>query len=325
LGSPPAIQSETTQPLRKPASHARMYGLMLLATLSWGANPVAGKEALTGFGPVALTQLRLLGAGLVYLALFFAWPKRPRLPVRVRDWLFLAVVAAVGTTFNQLFFVMGLSRSSVVHTGLIFSTGPVVVLLISCLLGLESLTISKLAGMLISFGGVALLTVGIARHSNGSHWLGDILLLIGTVAFSVYTILVKENVNRFDTLTLNTLTFVLGAFIMLPFGLPAIWGIRWTALKSPAWLGLGFMIVFGSVVPYLIFAFVLTGLTASRVSAFGYIQPLITAAFGAWWLAEKLTFQAGLCGGMILLGVYLTERAREDAQPASEAAKAPPL
>jgi drug/metabolite transporter (DMT)-like permease len=301
-----------------------MYVLMLVATLSWGANPVAGKEALTGFGPAALTQLRLLGAGLVYLALFFAWPKRPRLRLRGREWLFLAVTAAAGATFNQLFFVMGLSRSSVVHTGLIFSTGPVIVLLISCLVGLESLTVSKLAGMLISFGGVALLTVGIARHSNGSHWLGDILLLMGTVAFSVYTILVKENASRFDTLTLNTLTFLLGALIMLPFGLPAIWGVRWTALKFPAWSGLAFMIVFGSVVPYLIFAFALTELTASRVSAFSYIQPLITAAFGAWWLAEKLTFQVGLCGGMILLGVYLTERAREDAQPTSEAVRTTP-
>jgi drug/metabolite transporter (DMT)-like permease len=311
--------------MRKPASHARMYGLMLLATLTWGANPVAGKEALTGFGPVALTQLRLLGAGLVYLAIFFAWPKRPRLPIRVREWLFLAVAATAGITFNQLFFVMGLSRSSVVHTGLIFSTGPVIVLLISCLLGLESLTISKLVGMLISFGGVALLTVGIARHSNGSHWLGDILLLIGTTAFSVYTILIKENATRFDALTLNTLTFLLGALIMLPFGLPAIWGVRWTAVNAAAWLGLAFMIVLGSIVPYLIFAFALTELTASRVSAFSYIQPLITAAFGAWWLAEKLTLQVGLCGGMILLGVYLTERVREDVQPDGEAGRTTPL
>lgn len=325
MSSLPAIQSETTLPIRKAVSHARIYGLLLLATLLWAANPVAGKEALTGFGPVALAQLRLLGAALAYVAIFLAWPKRPRLRLRLGEWLFLAVVAALGTTFNQLFFVMGLSRSSVVHAGLIFSTGPVVVLLISCLMGLEGLTVSKLVGMLISFGGVALLTTGIVSRSDGGHWFGDILLLVGTVTFSCYTILVKTISDRYDTLTLNTLTFGLGALLMLPFGVPAVSGVRWASLSTSAWSGLAFMVVFGSVISYLIYAFALTELTASRVSAFGYLQPLITAALGAWWLAEKLTSRVVLCGVIILAGVYLTERAREDAQPTSEAVRTTPL
>jgi drug/metabolite transporter (DMT)-like permease len=325
LSSPLAIQSETTLPIRKPVAHGWIYGLMLLTTLLWGANPVAGKEALTGFGPVALAQLRLLGAALAYVAIFLLWPRRPRLRLRLGEWLFLAVVAALGAAFNQLFFVMGLSRSTVVHTGMISSTGPVVVLLISCLMGLESLTVPKLAGMLISFGGVALLTVGIASRSDGGHWSGDILLLAGTMTFSCYTILVKKISDRYDTLTLNTLTFGLGALLMLPFGVPAMSGIRWATLSTSAWSGLAYMIVFGSVVPYLIFAFALTELTASRVSAFTYLTPLITAALGAWWLAEKLTSRTVLCGVIILAGVYLTERARENGQPARGAAITTPL
>jgi len=301
-----------------------MYGLMLLATLSWGINPVAGKEALTGFGPAALAQLRLIGAALAYLAIFLAWSKRPRMRLRPRDWLFLAVVAALGVTFNQFFFVLGLSRSSVVHSGLIFATGPVMVLVISCLLRLESLTLAKVVGMLISFGGVAFLTMSMASRSNASHWHGDLLFLAGTATFSGYTIIVKEIADRFDALTLNTLTFGLGALILLPFGAPAVWGMRWAALSLPAWLGLACMIVFGSLLPYLIYAHALSELTAARVSAFGYIQPLITAAFGAWWLAEKLTLRSMLCGLAILLGVYLTERARENGQSNGGAGNATP-
>ena len=326
MSSLPAIQSETTLtlPTRKPESHAGIYGLMLLVTLLGGALPVAGKEALTGFGPVALAQLRLLGSALAYVAIFLAWPKRPRLRLRLGEWLFLAVVAALGVVANQLFFALGLSRSTVVHTGLIFSTGPVVVLVISCLLGLESLTVPKLAGMLISFGGVALLTVGVASRSDGGYWFGDLLLLAGTVAFSCYTILVKKISDRYGTLTLNTLTFGLGALLLLPLGVPAVSAVRWASLTFSVWSGLAFMVVFGSVVSYLIFAFALTELTAARVSAFGYLQPLITAALGAWWLAEELTFRVVLCGVIILVGVYLTERARENGQPPSEAATTTP-
>lgn len=293
-----------------------MYGLMLLATLSWGINPVAGKEALTGFSPASLAQLRLIGAALAYLAIFFAWPKRPRTRLRLRDWLFLLVVAALGITFNQFFFVLGLARSSVVHSGLIFATGPVMVLVISCLLRLESLTVAKLGGMLISFGGVAFLTMGMASSVSRGQWQGDMLYLLGTATFSGYTVAVKEIADRFDALTLNTLTFSLGSILMLPFGVPAILGTHWVSLPCPAWAGLACMIVFGSLLPYLIYAYALSGLTAARVSAFGYLQPLFTAAFGAWVLGEQVTWRLAFCGVAILLGVYVTERARENDAPA---------
>jgi drug/metabolite transporter (DMT)-like permease len=326
LSSLPAIQSETTLtlPTRKPESYTRIHGLMLLITLLGGGNHVAGKEALTGLGPVALAQLRSLGAALVYGAIFFAWSKRPRLRLRLGEWFLLAVVAALGTAFNQLFYVMGLSRSTVVHASLILSTGPVIVLVISCLMGLEGLTVSKFVGMLVSFGGVALLTMGAASRSDGGHWTGDILLLVGTVAGSCYTILVKKISDRYDTLTLNTLTFGLGALLMLPFGSSAVSGVRWACLSTAAWSGLAYMVVVGSVISYLVYVFALTKLTASRVAAFGYLSPLITAALGAWWLAEKLTSRVVLCGVIILAGVYLTEGSRDNGQPASEAATTTP-
>jgi len=68
------------------------------------------------------------------------------------------------------------------------------------------------------------------------------------------------------------------------------------------------MILFGSVVPYLIYAFALTELAASRVAAFSYLQPVIATALGVWLLAERLTSSAVAGGTLILLGVYLTER-----------------
>ena len=84
------------------------------------------------------------------------------------------------------------------------------------------------------------------------------------------------------------------------------------------------MVVFGSVVSYLIFAFALTELTAARVSAFSYLAPLITTVLGAWWLAEKLTSRTVLCGVMILVGVYLTERGRDNGEAAEKPERTAP-
>ncbi len=120
----------------------------------------------------------------------------------------------------------------------------------------------------------------------------------------------KEVANQFDALTLNTLIFVLGAIMMLPFCAHAVVVTNWAALSLKAWWGLAFLIVFGSVISYLLFAYVLTELAASRAAAFNYLQPVIASGLGIWLLSERLTSKVLIGGGLILAGVYLTERER---------------
>ena len=289
--------------------HGRMHLLMLGATIFWASNIVAGKEALRGFGALALAQLRLAGAALVLVMLFLAWPRRPRIRLDARQWLFLLWVALFGITLNQLFFIGGLSRTSVAHAGLIVALGPVMVLVLSCLMRLEVLTVLKFAGMVISFAGVGFLTMN--KTGQGSATLsGDLILMAGSAVFAYYTVMMKEISDRYDALTLNTLIFGMGAVMMAPFAGRALLNVRWTLVPSMAWWGLAFMVFFGSVAAYLIYAFALTELTAARVAAFAYLQPVIATALGIWLLGESLTRREVFGGALILLGVYLSERER---------------
>ena len=292
--------------------------LMLVATSCWAANIVVGKEALRAFSTLALAQLRVFGAALLFGLLFLAWRRRPALRLTRRQWLYMTAVAMCGVTFNQLFFIEGIGRTSVAHSGLIVALGPVMVLVLSCSLRLEALTILKFVGMLVSFTGVAVLTVGKAGQGSGANWLGDLILLAGSAVFAGYTILVKEIADRYDALTLNALTFALGTLLMMLFGARAVLEVRWASLPAPAYWRLAYMVVLGSVVPYLIFAFALTELTATRVAAFSYLQPVLATGLGIWLLAERLTVRVVVGGPLILLGVYLTERERGEPEVAIE-------
>ncbi len=287
-----------------------MHVLMLFATVSWAANIVAVKEALHGFDPLALVQLRVLGASLLFAAIFQAWRRRPALKLTSRQWGTMAVLALSGVTFNQLFFVGGVARTSVAHTGLIVALGPVMVLVLVCLMRLEALTVPKFVGMLVSFFGVAILTTGGAGQGNGANWLGDLTVLAGSAVFAYYTIQLKKVSEQYDALTLNALTYGIGALFMIPFGARAVLEVRWSSLTPQVGWALAYVVVLGSVVPYTIYAFAMTELAASRVAAFSYLQPVIATALGIWLLSEKLSVRVVTGGALILLGVYLTERER---------------
>lgn len=284
--------------------------LMLAATFFWASNIVAGKVALAGFTPLALAQLRMGGAALLYCLLYLAWRGFPTLHLSKHQWLILTLMALTGITLNQICYIGGLALTSVTHTGLIQAIGPILVLLLAASMGMEVLTRGKIAGMAISFAGVALLLIERPARGSGANWLGDLIVIAAGGFFAYYTILMKRVAALYDPLTLNVVVFGLGAILLIPFCAASLAKVRWTQISPHAWWGLIYMVIFGSFIAYLIYAFALETLSASRVAAFAYLQPLMAAAMAVWLLGERISLAAVIGGILILAGVYLTEDAR---------------
>lgn len=283
---------------------------MLVTTFCWASNIVAGKLALSGFNSLALAQLRMAGAAILYILLYICWRGFPSLRLTKREWLTLGLMAFTGITLNQLCFIGGLARTSVTHTGLIQAIGPVMVLLMSAFLGMEALTHRKILGMSISFIGVALLLVEQPSQGSAASWLGDLIVIAAGAFFAYYTVLMKRIAHHYDPLTLNVLVFGLGAIFLIPFCVDSLIRTTWRLIPVYAWWGLAYMVLFGSFVAYLIYAFALEQLSASKVAAFAYLQPLMAALMGVWLLGEKVSMASIFGGALILFGVYFTEHAR---------------
>ena len=287
-----------------------MHFAMLVTVSCWAANMVAIKEALFGFSPLALALVRAVGAAIVFGILFLLLRDWSQLRLTRALWLRFGTLACLGITMNQILFIDGEAHTNVPHAALIVAVEPVMVLVLSVLMRLEALTTLKFAGMAISFTGVVLLTYGKPGHGSHAYWLGDLILMVEVVVFAYYTILMKGIADQYDVVTLNTVIFGLGALMMIPFGASAVWRVQWSQIPIRSWLGLGFMTFFSAVIGYLLFTFALQGLTASRVAAFNYIEPVIATGLGIWLLHDGVGLWGILGGGLILLGVYFTERER---------------
>jgi drug/metabolite transporter (DMT)-like permease len=307
------------------ASHTILYILIALMVFFWSANYIVGKIALREFPPLLLAGLRICLAGLFILPAYIVQSGAggagntacSRLSSRLlgpglesRDVPILLSLGVFGVTLNQLFFIVGLSRTSVVHSVLIIAMTPIFVLVIAALLKQERITVSKASGMVIAVMGVAILNALPTSPAQGasSTLLGDFFILLSGVTFALFTVLGKTARLRHSSITVNTFAYVGGALALAPM---AIWQGRnfsYGHVTVAGWSSLVYMALFPSVISYLIYGYALGHISASRVSAFSYLQPVVATALATVTLGERVTLPLVAGGAVIFSGVYLTER-----------------
>ncbi|MGA3042506.1 MAG: DMT family transporter [Bryobacteraceae bacterium] len=294
---------------------AVLYALIFLMVAFWSGNYIAGKIALRELSPLFLAGLRIGLAGVAMLPLY-AWERLKQGVGKSADtarrsacatWQLL-VLGLFGVTLNQVFFVVGLSRTSVAHAAILIGLTPIQVLIIARLRGQERITARKAVGMAIALAGVAVLKALDPPGGAGATWAGDLIVLLAGLAFALFTVFGKEVTAQYSTITMNTYAYVGGAVALLPLTL-------WEAARQPlahistgAWLAAVYMALFPSVAAYLIYYHALAHMTASRVSAFSYLQPVFASIMGVVILGESLGAPVIAGGAVILGGVYLAER-----------------
>ena len=285
-----------------------LYTLIFLMIVFWSGNYIVGKIALREFSALLLASLRISFAGLFMLPLY-AWENRRRAASWTRrDVRLLLYLGVFGVTLNQVFFVVGLSRTSVAHAAIIIGLTPMLVLLLACMRGLEHMTARKAAGMAIALAGVAVLKVFEPSSPRGATWLGDLFTFLAAVFFAMFTVAGKEATARFSSVTVNTFAYVGGALALAPV---VLWRASHHALEnvsSAAWLSMLYMALFPSVLAYLIYYYALKRISASRVSAFSYLQPVFATAMGVAILGERPGASVVAGGLVILCGVWMAER-----------------
>jgi drug/metabolite transporter (DMT)-like permease len=284
---------------------ARLYSLVGFMVLAWSMNFIVGKFALREFPPLLLSCIRTTLAGVCILPVYY-WAHRNKKETWTREDLPVLIFLGVfGVAVNQISFVQGLSRTSVAHSAIMIGLTPLMVLLIAAARRQERLTAKKLMGMALALTGVAALNQG---GSGTATLTGDLLILLAGFTFAIFTVVGKAITVRHDSITVNTFAYIGGALTLAP---ATLWLTLtdWPAhTTGPGWAAVIYMALFPSLICYLIYYYALTYIPASRLSALAYLQPLIATGLAAPLLNEPVTRGLALGGGLVLAGVFLTER-----------------
>jgi drug/metabolite transporter (DMT)-like permease len=281
--------------------------LLFLVLLFWSFNYVAAKVALRDFPPLLLVAVRTALAAALILPAYFRRQGWAPAEWKWRELRVLAPLGACGVAGNQLFFVVGLSHTSVAHTGIVNALGPLLVLLIAASIGQERLSARKVIGMAIAFGGIVVLQLAKVKGSQATL-LGDFYVLIGALCFAAFTVFGKSVSGQHSGITVNTIAYVSGAALLAPVIVLQGGRFDYRSVSVLGWWSLLYMAAVSSVIAYLLYYHVLAKMPASRVSALLYLQPVVATLMAIPLLSEPVNSGLLLGGSLTMAGVYVTGR-----------------
>jgi drug/metabolite transporter (DMT)-like permease len=267
----------------------------------WGISPPGIRAALAAYSPGHVALLRFLAASLTLAV--YAGLVRMRLPAR-RDLAGLMFVGLFGTTFYHVFLNFGLVTVHAGAASLLINTAPVFTALLATFLLGERMRAWGWAGMFVSLVGAALVTLGQGKELRFEP--GALLLMAGAVAWSLNIVLQKPFLGRYSALEVTSYAIWFGTFFLLVF-LP---GLPDAVRRAP--VGMTLFVIYLGVIPiavaYVLWAYVLARMTASRAAGFLYLIPVIV--FIAAWvgLGERPTSGTLVGGVVIIAGVTMVNR-----------------
>jgi len=278
----------------------------LFAVIVWGASFIATKVALKDISPVTVVWLRF-GMGVIILGITVNARRQFALPKR-KEWLYFALIGFLGITFHQWMQSTALLTSRASTTAWLVATTPIFMALIGWLALKEKLTWLQTSGIGLATLGVLLVVsdgdpTAISFKQFGAP--GDILVLISSVNWAVFSALSRRGLERHPPARMMFYVMTLGWLFtgILFFTGPGIGEIP--QLTFNGWLGVTFLGVFCSGLAYIAWYDALQALPTAQLGAFLYLEPPVAVIVAALILAEPFTWAAMLGGGIILFGVWM--------------------
>ena len=321
--APPALESP--RPAPRPALG---YALIWTAVTLWSLNAVVAKVVLdsAGLSAFRLAEVRATGSALILVGVVLV-VEPARMRIGRRELVKLAVFGVLGLGVVQLFYFVGIRRLDIGIALVINYLAPVFVALWARFYVHEPVRRRLWLAIALSLFGLTL----VVELWGGSSldWVGVAACLVTAIAYAAYVLMAEQSLARGrDVYSLLAWGFVFAALfwaIFQPwwsFPLNTVDGSvpllgRLDDVSAPVWVLLAYIVILGTVVPFVLLVSSLHHVPATRVTIVAMLEPVL-AALAAWiWLGEELSAIQILGGLIVLAGVVLAQTARPEARDES--------
>ena len=296
--------------------------LLISAAVLFAANGIISKVALSsvnqGLSAWQMTQIRATGAFLILLTYFLIF-KRDQIRVTRQEVPQLIAFGVIGIAIVQSFYFFAIGRMNVSTALIIEFTAPIWILIYLKFIAKREVSSSMWISLALCFGGL-LLIAQIWKGFTLDKW-GVAAAFADAFALAFYFLMGEKLGKKLSS----------GVIILWGLGVASVvwallfpwWNFPFAYLNSKSdllgrfsgqqisgyWLIL-FIVVVGTILPYLFCIGGLMLLSASTTSVIGMLEPIFAGIFAWWWLSEGFNAIQLIGCVTVFIGIYLADKAR---------------
>jgi len=283
---------------------------LMLVTMSivLGLNYSVVKIGIVDIMPLNFGAFRFAIASVILLSLL--WFRERNFSIPKGDLGRFVLIALVGNTLCQIFFVTGIAWTTASNSSIILATTPIFVVIFNLILGTEKVKKTVLGGVILSFIGISLIVFGGEKPLvlTDQSLLGDLLILFGTICWSTYTVLSKPLLKHCTPLKLTSLTMAIGTPLLLLLSIPSISTQKWSSVSTTGWLSLAYFSCLATAISYVIWYTGVNRIGSARTALYYNLITVIAIVIAWISLSESMTPIQIVGASMIIISLYLARR-----------------
>ena len=278
-----------------------LVAALLTVYLLWGSTYLAIRIALETLPPFALGAVRfLIAGGGLYLVLRLRGAPAPS----AREWRTAAITGVLLFVGGNGFVVLGEQWVSSGLVALIVGTMPLWAAVFASIGGQRS-SAREWLGLGLGFVGITVLSLGGELHAAGA---GALLVLLSPVCWALGVLLGRRGPLPAGSMAAAS-QMLTGGVVLL--GLSLVRGEPLLAAPSTrSLLAVAYLIVFGSLVGFTAYAYLLRNARTAVANSYAYVNPIVAIVLGATLADESVGPSTWLAAAIILSGVAVLARPR---------------
>ncbi len=284
--------------------------------LIWGSTYLAIRYAVETIPPLYTAGLRHLAAGLILLGWCVARRLRP-------TWAQVRASVVIGF----FFFLIGHGSLHWAETyvpsglaALLIAIEPIIVFVVFSAAERQwKVNATLLAGVFLGLAGVGLLLGRSLLVSTPGMAIGGIAILVGATSWSVGIVYSRRSKLSGSPLLLSALSLLSGSVLLMIAGTAfgEYRGFSFSAVSERSWWALGYLILFGSVITFTAYNWLLEHFSPTLVATHTYVNPIVAVLLGWWFAGEAVTWNVIAATAIIIAAVMLVDRGTTQLQQAA--------
>lgn len=316
-------------PARIAGPRGRIAAAIAVVWVIWGSTYVAMRVGVRTLPPLTMSGVRFLAAGLLIYA-WCSWQRRRHpeaswRPAGLREWrasAILGVTLAAAGTGGATWAEQKLPAGT---AALLLASIPVWLVIASRVAAGERITRRAAAGLLLGLAGVAVL---VNPFSGGApNLLASAVALGGALSWGCGSVYAKRAPHPDQPLLGSGMQLICAGTALCMTGAASgeLARIHASSLASASTLALGYLIIFGSLLAYSCYEWLIRHAPSPLVGTYAFVNPVVAVLLGWWLLAEPISARTLLAAAVIVAGVALLviparqSRERQHAEHAEQA------